>query len=412
MEKRKLLYKKLLEYAKRNPDGFTIKIVKGKIRSINPNKLNRYVVGITNNDTKSKIKQSFRNNDYTGTAGGWFDKKSGKYYINKNKIFPDNETGKQKAIKLGKQKDQLEIFDWHEFNTIKLQKKHGEYRAKQKLLKSKRSKIKLPIIRKNKKWFNTITNRYVTETYAKRINSYCMKHPEKTLYESTGHGKYDKDKSLTEHSKQIRKMAFGKGTQLVKTKTLEGKTVYFSPFLKETASDEYLKLIKKLDYTICGGKAQVELFRLTREKDNIYHIINWDVYQRLESPTIVEIWTPNAWYMYNCMINEVKKIYKKYKFSKITLLYGHISCYFYSIYDGWEKGVSIGFVVPNQSGYKRMKDDYKKLLNWYKDKLEIDAYHSIMVQRISFYLYDFSKNATDKQKQIAKYRLGINRIMK
>ncbi|GAG84709.1 unnamed protein product [marine sediment metagenome] len=71
--------------------------------------------------------------------------------------------------------------------------------------------------------------------------TYFMKHPKSTLHVGTGHGKYDTEKSLTEHSKQIRKMAFGKGTQLVKTKTLEGKTVYYSPFLKETASDEFLK---------------------------------------------------------------------------------------------------------------------------------------------------------------------------
>ncbi|GAG84704.1 unnamed protein product [marine sediment metagenome] len=132
MVKRKLLYKKLLDYAKKNPDGFTIKITKGTIKGISPNKLNRYVVGITNNNTPSKIKQSFRDNNFTGTASGWLDKKTGKYYINKNKIFPDTNKGKQKALKLGKQKDQLEIFDWHEFDNIKLQKKHGEHKEKQR----------------------------------------------------------------------------------------------------------------------------------------------------------------------------------------------------------------------------------------------------------------------------------------
>jgi hypothetical protein len=403
------LYKKLIEYAKKNPHGFIIRIKKGEIRRIYPNKLNYFIASKTRNDTISKIKQSFRDNNFTGYANGWIDKK-GNIQIDKNEVFGKNK--KEKAISFGLRHNQLVIYDLHGDKDIVIQKKHGEHKAKQVLLKSKQSKIKLPVIRKNKKWFNTITNRYVTNTYAKRINAYFIKHPESTLHEGTGHGKYDRDKSLTEHSKQIRKMAFGKGTQLIKTKTLEGKTVYYSPFLKETASNEFLKHLSKLDYKICGGKAQVELFRMTREKDNIYHLITWDIYQRLESPTMVEFWTPDAWYMYNCMINEIKKIYKKYKFSNITLLYGHVSCYFYSIYDGWEKGTTMGFVIPNRSGYKKMKDDYKNLLNWYRNKLEIDAYHSIMVQRISFYLYDYSKNATDKQKQIAKYRLGINRIMK
>lgn len=409
---KKLLYKKLIEYAKKNPDGFIVRIDKGKIRSIKPNRLNRYVVGITNNNNETKIKQSFRKDDYTGIASGWYEKKTGKLRIDKNKVFPNTEKGKQKALLLGKQKDQIDILDWHESNTIKLQKKHGEWKAKQKRIKAKQELVKVPIIRKNKKWYNTLTKRYVTETYAKRINTYFMKHPESTLHRGTGHGIYDTERSLTEHSKQIRKMAFGKGTQLIKTKTLEGKTVYYSPFLKEIAGDEFLKNLKKLDYKICGGKAQVELFRMTREKDNIYHMITWDVYQRLTSASTVEFWTPDAWHIYYCMLNEIKKIYKRYKFSKITLMYAHISCYFYSEYDGWEKGISIGFVVPNNTGYKKMKDDYKKVLNWYRDKLEIDAYHNIIVQRISFYLYDSSSNATDKQKQIAKYRLGVNRIMK
>ena len=278
--------------------------------------------------------------------------------------------------------------------------------------KTKQSKIKLPVIRKKYGWFNTITNRYVTETYAKRINSYFLKYPESTLHESTGHGKYDTKKSLTEHSKQIREMAWGKGTQLVKTKTFKGKTVYFSPFLKEIASDEFLKQLKNLDYKICGGKCQVELYRLTRDKRSIYHILSWNVGQRLTSANSVSFWTPKAWYMYNCMIKEVKKIYKKHKFSKHTVLYGHISCYFYSDLDGWEQGKTFGFNFLTNSGYKNMKNDFEKILNWYKDKLEIDAYHNIMVQKISFYLYDITKSATKNQIQIAKYRLGVNRIMK
>jgi hypothetical protein len=403
------LYKKLITYAKKNPDGFMIRIKNGEIKRIFPNKLNHYIVSKTKNDTIPKIKQSFRDNNFSGYANGWVDKK-GNVQIDKNEIFGKNK--KEKAIKFGLRHNQLIVYDLHGDKDIVIQKKYGEYKVKQKALKTKQKKIKLPIIRKNKKWYNTISKRYVTETYAKRINSYFMKHPESTLHEGTGHGKYFIDKSLTEHSKQIRKMAWGKGTQLIKTKTKEGKTVFYSPFLKETASDEFLKHLNKLDYKICGGKGQVELFRMTREKNNIYHIITWDVQQRLTSATTVDFWKPDAWYMYNCMINEVKKIYNKYKFSKITLLYGHVSCYFYSIYDGWEKGTAIGFVIPNKSGYKKMKEDYKGLLDWYKNKLEIDAYHNIIVQKISFYLYDYAKNATEKQKQICKYRLGVNRIMK
>lgn len=403
------LYKKLIEYAKRNPDGFIIKIKEGQIRKIIPNKLNSFIVSKTNNNNIQKIKKSFSNNKFTGYANGWIDKK-GNIQIDKNEVF--SKKHKDKAISTGLRHNQLVVYDLLNDKEIKIQTKYGEHKEKKRLMKSKQSKMKLPVIKKKGKWFNTITKRNVTETYAKRINNYYLKHPKATLHEGTGHGKYDVDKSLTEHSKQIRKLAFGKGTQLIKTKTLKGKTVYYSPFMKEVASDEFLKQLSKLDYKICGGQGSVELFRLTREKDNIYHIVSFDVYQRLTSANMVEFWTPKAWELYFCATRELKKIYKKYKFSKITLMYAHISCYFHSPYDGWEKGISIGFVIPNVSGYKKMKDDFKKLLNWYRDKLEIDAYHNITVQTMSFYLYDYSKNASDKQKELAKYRLGVNRIMK
>ena len=275
-----------------------------------------------------------------------------------------------------------------------------------------KSKIKLPVIRKNKQWYNTLTKRYVTETYANRINNYFIKYPESTLHEGTGHGKYYPKKSLTEHSRQIREMVWGKGTQIIKTKTFKGKDVYFSPILKETVADEFIKNLKNLDYKICGGKCQVELYRLTRDRDNIYHILTWNVQQRLISASSVDFWKPTAWYMYNCMINEIKKIYKKHKIGKYTVLYGHILCYFYSDLDGWEQGKTFGFDFVSKSGYTNMKDKFDEILNWYKDKLEIDAYHNIRVLKLSLYLLDSYNNATELQKQVAKYRIGVNRIMK
>ena len=48
---KKLLYKKLIEYARKNPDGFMIRIKKGEIRRIYPNKLNHYIASKTNNDS-------------------------------------------------------------------------------------------------------------------------------------------------------------------------------------------------------------------------------------------------------------------------------------------------------------------------------------------------------------------------
>ena len=162
------LYKKLIGYAKQNPDGFIIRIKKGEIRRIYPNKINHFIASKTRNDTIPKIKQSFRDNNFTGHVNGWIDEK-GNIRIDKNEIFGKNQ--KEKAVSFGLRHNQLVIHDLHNDKEIKIQAKHGEHKAKQVILKSKQSKIKLPIIRKNKKWFNTITNRYVTKTYAQRINS-------------------------------------------------------------------------------------------------------------------------------------------------------------------------------------------------------------------------------------------------
>lgn len=407
--KKRRLYEKLMSYAKKNPDGFTVKIKDGKIRSVEPNKLNRFVVSKTNNNTIQKIKQSFRDDDYSGFAGGWLDQKTGKYYIDKNLVF--GERHKEKAIKTGYKYNQLEIFDLHTFETIKLQKKHGEWKLKQKRLKEKQAKIKKPVVMRKGKWYNKITKRYVSKTYAKRINSYFSRHPESTLHEGTGHGKYSRDIALTEHSKEIREMAFGKGTQLIKTKTRTGKIVHFSPFYHEQLTQEKLSQIKKLDYTICNN-VDMELFRMTRIKDNIYHIATWEINQRLVSPISVDLWSVIAWKKYNCITSHLKKVYNKYPFSKITIMYGHITCYFISKYDGWEKGRTFGFVIPNKSGFRIMKEHFNDILDFYKNRLEVDAYHEIVVMKVNFYLYDDIDNASKQAKDISKYRMGVNRIMK
>lgn len=402
------LYKKLITYAKKNPKGFIVKIKNGKIESIKPSSRKRYIVDKTNNDTLQKIRQSFRNDEYSGYASGWYDKKTGKSYIDKNLIFEENK--KEKAIKTGYKYDRLNIYDWHESEYIDIQKKHGEWKTKQKKIKVKQSRLTKPVIKKNKKWYNTITERYVTKTYAKRINSYFAKNPKATLHEGTGHGKYVREKSFAEHSQEIRKMAFGKGTQLIKTKTVKGKTVHFSPFHHEQLTEEKLSKIKKLDYLICNNKVQVELFRLTRIKDNIYHMVTWNVNQRLISPIMVDFWSVNAWKKYKCIVSHLKKITKKYPFSKMNIMYGHVSCYFYSKYDGWEKGTTFGFVIPNKSGFIYMEKEFQKLLDFYKNKLESDSYHNIVVQKINFYIYDDVDNANKQAKDIAKYRMGVNRI--
>lgn len=268
-----------------------------------------------------------------------------------------------------------------------------------------------PVIKKKDKWFNTLTDKYVSESYAKRVNNYFKKYPKGTLYKARGKGKYDKTKILSGHSQEVISLARKRGSQIVKTKTKEGKVVYYSPFQKEVLSEIMKKELEKIDleYWVCGQRAFVELFRLTRERDNIYHMITWNVNQRLSSPTQAEYFKYNAMRTFNCIKRELCRLAKKYSFSSTTILYGHISSYFYSDFDGWEKGTTFGFVIPNQSGFRMMTSDFTAILDWYIDKLEIDAYHNVVIQKITFYLFDSVRRSKKLFVDIAKYRIGINR---
>ena len=116
--------------------------------------------------------------------------------------------------------------------------------------------------------------------------------------------------------------------------------------------------------------------------------------------------------MFNCIVRELRKIAKHHRFSNITIMYGHVSCYFISDYDAWQNGKTFGFVIPNNSGFEMLRDQFLDILEWYHDKLETDAYHDIHVEKITFYMNDFISNATETQIGIAKYRLGVNKLMK
>ena len=271
--------------------------------------------------------------------------------------------------------------------------------------------MKLPVIKKGKKFYNTLTKKFVSESYGKRLNNYFKKNPDSSLYRAGGHGKYKRKRALSEHSREIKRLAYGKGSQLIRTKSLKKKKpIYYSPFLDEILTERQTRILKKLDYYICNKKVYVELFRLTRERNNIYHILTWNVNQRLHNSNSVDFFMPTAMFTFNKITREIKKLVKNVNFSKVTILYGHISSYFYSDMDGWEKGTTFGFVLPTAEGLKIFQKEFIKLLDWYRDKLEIDAYHNVMIQKISFYLYDSVSNANEKSREIANYRIGINRL--
>lgn len=383
------LAKKLLEYAKKNPDGFTVKIKNGKITPVKHTKGKRFVVSKTNNTSQDDVRRTFKN-DYTGYAGGWYDTKTKKYYIDKNVIVRD----KSKALQIARKTRQKAIFDLKTFNEINLNYKN-------------------PIIKKNGRYYNKLTKRYLSKSYGKRLQNYFKNNPSGTLYRATGHGVYKKKKPIPEHSLEVKELLYGKGTQVIKTKTATGKTVYYSPIQNEVIELSDIKRFGKLDYWICNKKVRVELYRMTRDKLNIYHIFTYKPNRSFADPFSFEVWGHGtALKVLDCILDEIKKNIKKLFFGKLLTMYGHFNVYLYSDIDGYEAGRTFGFVKINKSGFEIMRKEFLKIIDYYTSKLENQSYHNMAVLTISIYMYDYRSNTDEKAQNISKYRIGVNRVYK
>lgn len=264
-----------------------------------------------------------------------------------------------------------------------------------------------PIIFKNGNYYNTITKRYVSESYAKRINNYFKKNPNGTLARATGHYSYSRTKSITNLSIETRKKIFGTGEQFVQTYDKKGKPVYYSISQKENIDLEEIKKIRKLDYHICNDKAFVELYRMTRDRNNIYHLVTWKINKNIKNPYQIDMLKPELIGTYKCIEKEVKKILPKGK--NVSGMYFHISCYFYSKIDGWRKGTISQVYVARKDQLKYLYDEFINKLDWYQSRLESNAYYNIYIERFTFYVTQYVGDVTEYVKTLSKYRLGVNR---
>ncbi|MCJ7572340.1 MAG: hypothetical protein MUO82_10790 [Candidatus Thermoplasmatota archaeon] len=269
-----------------------------------------------------------------------------------------------------------------------------------------------PVIKKGNRYYNTLTQKYVSESYAKRINSYFERHPDSYLVKAGGHAIYKRKRPLFEHEKVMRGKMYGKGFQVYKTKKITGKTVYYSPIFEKEMKKEEIEYIEKLDYPFMKN-VYVELYRMSRDKERIYHILTWTINKSFHGSRVLELWIPNAENTFKKIEKEMQKNIRKYPlgYSKIPVIYCHISNYFYSDIDSYEHGKTFGFYVANRDGYDKLYDDFLNTLAWYINKLEIMAYHNIWIEKISFYIMDFYKTGSI-QEIISSYRMGIQRLEK
>jgi hypothetical protein len=385
------LAEKLLAYAKKNPEGFTVLVKNGKIKAVKGTSKKRYVVSITNNDTISKIKQSFKK-DYTGYAGGWYDKKSKKYYIDKNIVIGN----KQKATDIARKHKQKAIFDLLKF------KEH-------RITPTKKLRKKIIIIR-NGKYYNTITGRYISKTTAKRYEAYFKKRPEGTLSGAYGGYKYEKDVPVHKLSEKTQKV-FRKSIQLIKTKNVKGETIYYSPLHDKIVNVTFYKKLHRLDYSICNGAVKVRLYRLTRDGYNVYHVFDWKIDKRFPNAFYLENWIAQYGIpTMNCILNEVHKVAKKYKLG-LQSMYGHIDMTYIlgSGIDSLNAGrvFGRGYRPELQKHIRSFGNKFSDILYTPVGKLEQDTYKSLYINKVSVYIYADRNEVT---LQLSRYREGVLNI--
>lgn len=275
----------------------------------------------------------------------------------------------------------------------------------------KEKKLKLPVVKRKGKYINTITGRTIkSKEYADRINRAFKKDPTMTLHRAGGHGKYYPKKAMTEQSRGVRQLAYKSGTQLIQTKTLSGKNVYWSPLHKEFLTDIPIADIKKLDYWLVRNTVKVELYRITRDLINMYHIITWNCKGKsFSEPLGFDSWLTLHMDTYNKIERELKSMLKKYPLSKRSILYGNIHVYIYSDLDGWDSGIGFGFVLPSmdKQAFQHLRQDFFSKMNHYKNALEMNSYRNLALIKIVFYVYDSTRNVSNQAKALARYRVGI-----
>jgi len=382
---------KLLAYAKKNPEGFTVLIKNGKIKAVKGTSKKRYVVSTTNNDSIPKIRKSFKKG-YSGYVGGWYDKKTGKYYIDKNIVI----SSKSKATDIARKHKQKAIFDLLKFQ---------EHR----ITPTKKLKKKIIVIR-NGKYYNTITGRYISKSTAKRYEAYFKKRPEGTLTGAYGGYRYRKDVPVLKLSEKTQKV-FRKSTQLVKTKNVKGETVYYSPLHDKIVDVTFYKKLHRLDYSICNGQVKVRLYRLTRDGNNVYHVFEWKINKRFPNAFHLENWIAmNSIPTMNCILNEVHKVAKKYKLG-LQSMYGHIDMTYIlgSGIDSQKAGFvfGMGYRPELQKHIRQFGNKFSEILNTSIGKLEQDTYKSLYINKVSVYIYADRNEFT---LQFSKYREGVLNI--
>lgn len=389
--------KKIIDHAKKNKQGFTALIKDGKIINVKGTDKHRYsIANRTSIVFVPKTKQTTvyfkpKNNTY---VGGWYDKETGKYLIESINLTSNRE----KALIIARKRKQKAIFD-----LLKMQEIGLTY--KQKVSGIRIRKDINVIIKKNKRYYNTITKKYVSKDTAKRLNDYFKKHPGATIYEASGRPIYDKDKPWIEQSIHLHRMLKKRKLQVVKTKDRYGKDVYFSPMLGKRVSKKQVTRAMKYDYY--DGQFHVQLYRMTARKDRVYHLITTDINKLFEEHDDVDrlfarldrTWVKDA-------LETINRTHRKFPLSKnVTVIYVAFDHEIY-ITNYSEKDSGAVIIMKNRQPGRIQLQDFIEELERARMQYHaiLNNYRLIRIKKIRIFMYCFT---TQETKHLAELRLGV-----
>ena len=268
-------------------------------------------------------------------------------------------------------------------------------------------KTKKVVIRRKGKFFNTITKRYVSKATAHRYNAFYRKHPKGLHTSAYGNYRYKPKKKYTEQTEKLKKLIY-KPNQVIRTKDRTGKTVYFSPFEREILKSDVAKKLGKMDYTICDEAVKVKLYRLTRDRNHVYHVFTWYIDSIFQLQEGIEIWLEKVGKpIMECILNEVYDQSKKNKLDPLQVAYGHFQVQFYSDIDSYPASRTFGFLKPTLKGLDQLGREFNSMVNDYSHKLATASYHRCYFNRLSIYLYAM-RNPYNIM--FSKYRSGVLNI--
>jgi hypothetical protein len=388
---------RILAHAKKNKEGFTAYYRDGKLTKVEGTKQERYSVAdktaiiYVPKDRNIQVYSMPRNNTY---VGGWYDKETGRYLIENIDLY----SSRTEALRVARKRKQKAIFDLLKMNEIQLQykKRVSGVRIKKRWMN--------PVVKRKKRYYNTITGKYVSKNTAIRFNTYFKKHPGATLYEAMGRPVYDKDKPWIDQSDNLHSLLKKRKVQVIKTKNRHGKTVYFNPLLGKRITKEHVTKALKYDYH--KGQFYVQLYRMTTTKDRVYHIITTNIDKTLEETDDIDklfnrlkkSWMHEAKEL-------IEEIHRQHSLSNVSVIY--ITFDHDIIMTNYNQKDNGAVIImknrqPNKISIEDFSDELEKARITYKALLI--RYRLIMVKKVRIFIYCF---ATHQNKALSELRLGV-----